>query len=53
MADPVYLARENGKLYQTGPNSYKYLDAPHVVGNSFSSSMLMLGLLYDLPLDKK
>ena len=53
LADPVYLAQEDGKLYQTGPNSYKYLDAAHVTGNSFSSSMLMVGLLYDLPLYKK
>ncbi len=46
VADPVRLAREDGKLYQTGPNTYRYLDAAHVIGNSFSSSQLMLGLLF-------
>jgi hypothetical protein len=49
LADPVYLAENDHKLISTGPTSAKYLDAPHVVGNSFSSSMLMVGILYDLP----
>jgi hypothetical protein len=52
LADPVYLAQNNGVLVSTGPNSARYLDAPHVVGNSFSSSQLMLGLLWDLPVGK-
>jgi hypothetical protein len=52
IADPVYLAQNNGVLVSTGPNSARYLDAPHAVGNSFSSSQLMLGLLWDLPIQK-
>lgn len=46
VVDPVRLGQEDGKLYQTGPNTYRYLDAAHVIGNSFSSSQLMLGLLF-------
>lgn len=46
IADPGMLARDNGVVQTSGAHAGQYLDSPHVVGNSFSSSQVMLGLLF-------
>jgi len=49
LADPVMLARENGVLQLTGDHKGQLLRSDNVTGNSFSSSQLVVGLLWDLP----
>lgn len=48
IADPGMLADRNGVLITSGPRTGQFLDAPHVVGNSFSSSQVLVGLLLHL-----
>lgn len=48
IADPVTLADKDGVVQTSGPHAGKYLDAAHVVGNSFSSSQILLGVLLHL-----
>jgi hypothetical protein len=48
IADPGMLARDGGVTITSGPRAGKFLEAGNVVGNSFSSSQVLLGLLLHL-----
>lgn len=48
IANPVMLFQNDGVTLTSGPRAGQHLNGGHVVGNSFSSSHVLLGVLFHL-----